>query len=467
MNKVVNILLPVIILMAAGCDKLVEVKFPKSKILKEAVFSDDVTATSAMLGIYSDMLNDTRFASGEKYSVAGLTAISAREVNHNSDYADFKVFQTYNIRPLNDNIDKLWSSMYYSIYSANVVIEGVAASNGLTEDVKERLAGEALFMRAFIHFYLVNIWGEIPVVTSVDYNINAKVARQPVETVYQQIIADLKAAQQHLPDEYATTERVRPNKATVNALLARVYLYAADWDNAELTSSLLLNDARFALEHDLDRIYLKNSREAIWQLKPDGRSRNTTEGSMYILQFPPTNSFSSPFDINKTLVSSFAATDLRRKHWIDSLTDGSSVFYYPFKYKIRTGGSSSTPPVPLTEYSMVFRLAEQYLIRAEARVKKGNLSGARSDIDSIRVRAGLPLVPNTVGKDELLSIIEEERKHELFTEWGHRWFDLKRWGKADAVFGSVAGWETTDQLYPIPQGEMDRNPFLGKQNDGY
>lgn len=116
---------------------------------------------------------------------------------------------------------------------------------------------------------------------------------------------------------------------------------------------------------------------------------------------------------------------------------------------------------------MVLRLAEQYLIRAEARVRQNNISGGQSDLNAIRNRSGLP---NTTANDQgsLLLAIEQERRVELFTEWGHRWFDLKRTERAEAVLSPFAlkDWQSTDVLFPIPQTEREINSRL-TQNEGY
>ena len=119
---------------------------------------------------------------------------------------------------------------------------------------------------------------------------------------------------------------------------------------------------------------------------------------------------------------------------------------------------------------MVLRLAEQYLIRAEARIELGRLSGdansAAADIDSIRYRAGLEPFTLTA-REDLLAEVEKQRRLELFTEWGHRFFDLKRWSKLDAVLGNVKqGWNSMDSLWPIPQSEILINSHL-TQNKGY
>lgn len=116
---------------------------------------------------------------------------------------------------------------------------------------------------------------------------------------------------------------------------------------------------------------------------------------------------------------------------------------------------------------MVFRLAEQYLIRAEARAQQGDATGAKADINAIRNRAGLPDT-DADGQASILAAIEHERRIEFFTEWGHRWFDLKRTGRADAVLSPIKpNWQSTDVLFPIPLQEIENNPNLLPQNAGY
>ncbi|MNR45889.1 SusD family protein [compost metagenome] len=115
----------------------------------------------------------------------------------------------------------------------------------------------------------------------------------------------------------------------------------------------------------------------------------------------------------------------------------------------------------------MLRLAEQYLIRAEARCKLNNLSGARSDIDAVRTRAGLTAIHSGSNETQLLTAIETERLHEFFGEYGHRWLDLKRTERTTAVLSPVkANWQSTDVLFPIPQAQILINTKL-TQNPGY
>lgn len=119
------------------------------------------------------------------------------------------------------------------------------------------------------------------------------------------------------------------------------------------------------------------------------------------------------------------------------------------------------------EYSIIFRLSEQYLIRAEARAHLDNISGAQLDLNTIRNRAGLPNTLATSMSD-LLNAIIQERQVELFAEQGHRWFDLKRTGNAGTVLSAIKpNWQATDVLLPIPETELEINPNLLPQNSGY
>jgi hypothetical protein len=160
----------------------------------------------------------------------------------------------------------------------------------------------------------------------------------------------------------------------------------------------------------------------------------------------------------------FEADDLRYTEWVRSKTVSGVEYFYPYKYRVRTPASGD----PHKEYTTLLRLAEQYLIRAEARAWQNKLTGvnsAQADVNVIRARAGLP---NTLAstQEELFMVIAHERRVELFTE-GHRWFDLVRAGNADAVLSPVKpDWNATDSRWPVPLAELTKNPML-TQNPGY
>lgn len=462
-----HILLFLLLTTGAGCERLLEVDDPGSLIPREVIFMDDITATTAISGIYATLIESTSFSSGYYQSITALAGLSSDEL---ANYKPTNVlpiqFYENNLQADNSQVAALWRTPYKVIYQANSAMESLKASTGLTGAIKDQLIGEALFMRAFCHFYLVNMFGRIPIVTTIDYRVNTRLSRSDAEAVYVQIVEDLKEAQKLLDNNYPSAQRVRVNKAAATALLARVYLYTGDWENAELQSSDVINNVSYQLEPDLNHVFLITSKEAIWQLMSNGPTQNTWEGTHFILTGAPSN-----FYLTTAFKNAFETNDKRSANWTNSIVANGTTFYYPFKYKIRTGGPGSATPIPLSECSVILRLAEQYLIRAEARVQLNDLSNAIDDIDSIRHRAGLPLIRQTdpdIDKEELLLAIERERRSELFTEWGHRWFDLKRTSRATAVLGPVkADWSETDQLYPVPANELINNQNLNPQNLGY
>jgi hypothetical protein len=324
------------------------------------------------------------------------------------------------------------------------------------------LSGEAKFVRAFCYFHLVNLFGDVPLVTSTDYRENARKGRTKKEDVYLQIVADLTDAQNQLSENYVTTTaaptaRTRPNKWAAAALLARVYLYTGEWQKAEAAASSVIGSGKYTLVANLNNVFLAGSTESIWQLQPVQPGRNTWEGSTIV---PASNSSTPSFLLTKELVNAFEANDQRKVNWAKSRVFDNLTLYYPFKYKVRTGTA-------VTEHYMVLRLAELYLIRAEARARQGNVQGGKEDINILRARAGLG--PTTANEQtSLLAAIEQERRVELFAEWGNRWYDLKRTAKAGTVLKVLKPltWQDTDVLLPIPINELKANTYL-EQNPGY
>ena len=394
--------------------------------------------------------------SGSPLSITTVTGVYADEFKNYNQSSE--VFAQNNLVASDATILSLWSSAYEIIYASNAVIEGVRASTGLDDNLKKQLEGEARFMRAFCHFYLVNTFGDVPYIDTTSYKINSVIARIAAAQVYERMVSDLKIAQTLLGDTYISAERGRPNKWSATALLARVYLYSEKWVEAQETSSEIINNSNlFSLVQNTDDVFLKASPEAIWQVVSTSPEMNTIDGYYFVL-----NSSPSIVSISDYLLNDFEAGDTRFDSWIGIYTTASAQYYYPFKYKIKSGSV-------ISEHSILLRLAEQYLIRAEARAHLNNITGnnsAASDIDSIRLRAGLPPIVVT-GMEDILLAIEQERRIELFSEWGHRWFDLKRTGRAETVLSPIKpGWDNNDIFFPIPETEISNNPNL-EQNNGY
>lgn len=447
-----------VLLMIISCDSFVEVELPSSQLTSVTVFEEYATANAAMTDIYSK-LRDKGLLTGNGSGINAALGTYADELDYyGGTSGGTNFFYNNTILASDGTIQGWWSESYNQIYAANAVYEGVSASTKLTQNQKDQLMGEALFVRALVHFYLVNIFGKIPYITTTNYIQNQAVSRMPVVQVYTAIINDLQAAQTLLPPTYSGGQRIRPNQFVATALLARVYLYNGNFTEASNAANQIINEtATFALETDLDNTFLKDSQSTIWQLIPQVEGRNTEEGATFIFNAGPPSFVA----LTNNLINSFEAGDLRKTHWIKEVTNGTNSWYHAYKYKEQT----ITPTT--NEYAIALRLSEQYLIRAEAKAQLNDLTGAIQDLNTIRNGAGLGNSTATT-QIEILNAILQERKVELFTESGHRFFDLKRNDQLNNTLSGIKpGWNTTDALLPIPESELLLNPNLLPQNSGY
>lgn len=480
-----RIFLLLILLPFISCKKLLEVPPPKEKVTAEQVFSTDIQANSAMIGVYVSMIGinegTSNFANG---LVSWVSALSSDELV--SPYLGFIITHAaINMNKLTGEsiaeLDNIWTSLYATINGTNAVIDGIAQSSSsrLTAGMRKQLTAEAKCIRAFCYFYLVNLYGDVPLVLVSDPLKVAGMSRTPVEEVYKQIIQDLKDARSDLPTDYSVSneKRIRVNAFAASALLARVYLYLEDYENAAAEATKVIDNTNlFGLEDDLNDVFLTDSKEAIWQLNQnvnDGLAGNATLEGYNLL--PYGYSGASAY-LSEQLLAAFEPDDNRKVKWTDSIffyPIGSPVgqyYYYPYKYKV--GPENRVIGGAATEYYMLLRLAEQYLIRAEAKAHgaPGGPQGAIADLNVIRKRAMLPVLPDTLSGNALLDAVAKEWQMEMFTEWGHRWLNLKRTGKAREVLSAIPikqPWEGDYQLlYPIPQESILNGSGI-KQNVGY
>ncbi len=462
----------------ASCRKLIEIDAPETSVNSENIYDSDATAISVLTAVYAKMSNSA-FGSENPFtgvkSAAVLSGLSSDELTlfegiTNPDY------KAYYLNALGFNGSsatfgsEYWKQFYNYIFLCNSALEGLNKSSALSPLVKQQLLGEAKFLRGYYYFYLVNLYGDVPLINTTDPIKNATFSRTATSEVYAQIIEDLKDAKAVLAETYLDgslqnysdiSERVRPTKWAAQAVLARVYLFIHDYPKAESEATEVINNTSLFGLTALNDAFLKNSNEAIWQLQPVMAGHNSEDGWVFILsETGPDYDFSSPNPVylNTHLLSSFESGDERRLHWVDSVIVDTDTFYFPYKYKSATEGD------PVTEYQMMLRLGEQYLIRAEAKAQQDNLPGAIADLNAIRSRAGLSGSIATT-KDEILTAIMHERQVELFTEAGHRWLDLKRTGTIDSIMPSVTdekggSWQTTDKLYPLPVDDIQKNQNL-------
>lgn len=438
-----------------SCDNFVEVDLPKSQLTSDAVFEDAETANAAMAGLYTKLRMNGILA-GSTTGLSSMLGLYTDEFNYYQPNSVSNLFNN-SLTAGTPQISDIWNQSYNQIYTANSIIEGVQRSTSITQDQKNHLMGEALFVRAMLHFTLTDIYGDIPYVTTTDYTTNSKISKAPTDQIYQNALKDLNTASDLLPEKYISNERIRPNRSAAKALLARLYLYMKLYPEASNAASAVINNTLYKKESNLDRIFLKGSTETIWQLMPGTANANTQEGDLYIFKAGP-----PPIvGLREEFINAFEQGDKRKTQWTVMVSNGNQRWYYAYKYK------QDQPTASSLEYSVVLRLAEQYLIRAEARAFQGDLTGAKEDLNVIRNAAGLSNAAALSFQDIMVDILQQ-RRFELFTEFGQRFFDLKRFGKLDETLSPLKpGWDANDRLWPIPLLELNSNPNLNPQNQGY
>lgn len=445
------------IIVNFSCKKLVQVNEPDDSQSTAVVFSNDSLAQAAVTGLYIKIMSGRKLLLNGGMSL--FPGLSADELTYTLVGDDENEFSSNAIKVDNSlNNANLWRAAYAYIYQCNICVEGLQKSTGVTLEIKKRLTGEVQFVRALCYYYLVNLYGDVPLVISTKAEINALLPRTPIGNVYNQIERDLIAASDALVGEKNNT---RPTRHAAQSLLARVYLHLKRWDHADAAASAVINSGKFALQSDLDSVFIATSKETIFQLVPVITNMNAVEGLIYQ---PLAAGLRPTYILSEGLLNAFEAGDRRRDHWVRIAPVGPINYAYPYKYKMSQSINGEAPK----EYNLVFRLAEQYLVRAEARVHQGDLIGAVGDINMIRMRAQLPALSTSISIDECYQAVAQERRIELFTEWGHRWFDLKRTSHANTVLSVISNkdWQPDDQLYPLPIKELEANPNL-EQNPSY
>jgi starch-binding outer membrane protein, SusD/RagB family len=469
-----------------ACRKYITVDSPATSMGTVAAFETNTSAAQVLTGLYSGMAGSV--AHGSLVSSCILPELSADNLTlHDPDASPMYVDYYRNMLEPNyftsNQQDTYWMKLYEMMFTINTAIEQLTGNDKLSPNVAKRLLGEAHFMRAFSYFYLINFYGEVPLILTTNYKQNSILKKNTSAEVYNQILNDLSIAEGLLDYYYFngdisgnTTNRLRPNLAAVQALQSRVYLYQKNYVEAESAATKVLTQPGYELS-SLETAFLKNSAETIWGLQPVEVSINTRLGLFFLIpDATGPNNDSYPVYASTSLLNSFEEGDARKTKWLGPGTSSGEDYYYIKKYNRAFIPESKV----IDEYTIVLRVAELYLIRAEARNEQGNSAGAVEDLNAIRQRSRstdgtitnpLPALETTLTSLQLRPIILRERRVELFAEWGHRWFDLRRSGTIDEVMDEEeetkgGSWASHEIYYPIPRDEIKVNTAI-TQTPGY
>ena len=441
-----------ILLAFASCD-LLDVEPPSDIVTPEQIFDDVKTIEATVNGLYTqNLLSNQVFY----YALPFYLTVITDDAYHTSTTYDDLRYNTYG--QTNTQTAIFWEYSYKAILLANDLLERLPEVTVLSENKKQEYIGEAKYFRAYSYFILTHLYGKVPWVASTRVLETSLYPRTSQDTIIAHITQDLKDVEIALKNSANTNIKV--TKWAASALLARNYLYNKEWQKAEERADSVILRSGYVLE-TMENVFLRSGKEAIFKTSSSG-SWSSYIDRVYYASLAANNNY---LRFTDDFLNSFEADDLRKTQWTTTV----SGFKHPYKYR-RTAAASTGA----AEDFVSLRLAEQYLIRAEARAQQGGskLAGAIADLNIIRKRArgGVSAdLPGSLTKAEILLEVEKERRREFFAEEAHRWWDLVRTGRADAVLGAVADkqWEPYKALLPVPEAELDKNPNLAPQNPGY
>ena len=399
-------------------------------------------------------------------------------------------FDQFYIDTQNSMIANFWKAAYKVINRTNTILGRIDGIEINTE-LANRYKLECKFIRALMYFNLVRVYGDVPLVLKViSISESYDILREPKENVYNQIIADLKEAQD-LPVSYSTAEDGRATQGAAKALLANVYMTLHKYAEAETILAEIINSGRYSLlENTPGSLNIDgyknvfspvnhNSKEGIFEIQ--FLKGGYGEGSNYANNFAPENSGTNVVAVGGTggnnipemdIYNAYEEGDLRRdfsmslgyydnrknNEWVESR--------YVCKFMdvpYQNNDASNNYPV--------IRYADVILMYAEALNQNGKTAEACKYLNMTRRRGfgyqtteTSPVDLQTTDKAQFALMVEQERRVELAFE-NHRWFDLIRTGRAVEVMRSKGfSLNETNLICPIPQKQIDVNPKL-TQND--
>jgi len=486
------------LLLAVGifaCKGLLE-EDPKDQVFVDNFFQTENDAIAAVNSIYS-ILNSTSSAPtfGGVYHSSYWVAVglaSDEMENRLVGAIDLDQLETFTHTPVNGTLYDIWRNAYKGIGNANFAIGGIPKVK-MDEAKKNRLLGEARFLRGMLYFDLVRLFGDIPLVLTLDGNITPP--RNPKAEVYVQIISDLDFAKQNLPVSYPANDGLgRATTGAASGLLAKVYLTQGEWQKCVDQCLAVINSGNYGLYADFAeafRIPNENGKETLFSIGfgTAGNSISFWEVGQFNVRLLPRQLSGAIPGVNaqgwqaanQNLYDSFNAQDRRRA--VTFLTDiqnvdGSTTTIEPHFQKY--WDKISEPLAGNTDHDFPYlRYADVLLMYAEAlnELRNGPDAAAYDAVNQVRKRARfngtteLNILPDLAGlsyqdfKDALL----QERRWEFVVE-GHRWFDLVRFGKLEELVPLAKSGvqpQAFHYLFPVPQGEIDLNQRLLPQNPGY
>lgn len=462
----------------------------------EVAFKDISNLDAVAIAMYAGIRGDGSWAEGFATSQYMTTMYGADDLTTiaGGNKEPFREFDSFSKSASNIWMSNLYKGCYRAVLNANAVIDYSQYTQADQSDI-DNLVGQAHFIRALSYFYLVRSWGEIPMYT--EPNASIDLGLSSVSDVYEQIIEDLLAAEELLPN--TQSEVGRPKKGAAKALLAKVYLTKAGWPLKDQASyALAAAKAREVITqkstwgYDLlpsyDMIWQRqydNSEESVFSIQYD---RNTGDGAhanhlIGTASMPKEENGWEDFFCELTFYNEFPAGPRKDATFrtVFYTADGRVINFedsdarHPYYAKFRDGAvDEATPWInafhTAAAYALI-RYADVLLVFAEAQAQSAGADAeAYEAINLVRNRAGLADLTAGLSKEDFIDAVIDERGWELAGE-GQRWYDLLRTEKVQEVVDKrhpdeqvkiTGAISPTNYYAPIPEAEVLKNPNLAK-----
>jgi tetratricopeptide (TPR) repeat protein len=477
MKKYIVIIIAV--MFAASCERSLELT-PEYQISTENFYRNSNDFESALVGVYGTFRG--LFNSSNMLYVGELTTDNT-EIQWSSPSISEMQMDQNAVTSTNSYISAVWSTCLTTVSRCNTILNRI---DNVDFDVntKNRIKGETKFLRAYSYFYLVRVFGRVPLTDqefkSPEQILSTDLSLQPKEKIYEVILKDLTDAENLLPVAL-NSDKTRASRGTVKTVLGKVYLTLLNYDKAAEKLKEVVDAKQYSLVANYKSLFTSpnnNLPESILEIQYLSQ-RNM--GNNYSYVFTPAITSMAIFQNNQQgagrivptmdMINAYRPGDNRKAASVNdsvALINGTKTYnrhglkFVDFKAVDVTDGS-----VTFT----VLRYADVLLMYAEALNEQGKTGEAFQYINAVRNRAGLGNL-SALSKEDLRLEIEKERRVEFLYE-GHRWFDLTRTGRAKIVLNAYYqaqrqnfSVEDFELVFPIPQNEIDLNPAV-TQNQGY
>jgi len=473
-------LIAVVFSTLSACKKDFLELYPGDRLTTENFYETQNDFERALVGSYARIR--PLFGNSALLFAAELSTDNT-EIQWSSPSVAEMQFDQNNLSSSNGTINGIWSTCLFAVANCNVIINRIDNAS-FDESAKNKILGEAKFIRAFCYFYMVRLFGNVPITReefgSPEDVQNADLSLKPSDETYQFILEDLLSAESLLPAA-AVNDKTKASLGTVKTLLGKVYLTMHDYDQAAIKLKEVIDLQQYRLEDDYASLFApgnNNAEESILEIQfVSGRTLGNNFSAMFtpaitsMAIFPNNLQGSGRIVPTRDMLNAYETGDLRKaasvKDTVALIGGGQSYSPYGLKFVDWNAIDLSDGSVAFT----VLRYADVLLMYAEALNEQGNTPAALGYLNEVRQRVALPARAE-IDQQACRLALEQERRVEFLYE-GHRWFDLVRTGRArevlNAHFASLGlnfSVEAFELIFPIPLNEILLNPSL-VQNEGY